>query len=521
MDPSRSGAISQMNPSAENATTSCWQSGIVPGGRSPLAADAEADVCIVGAGIAGLTTAYLLAREGVRVVVLDDGPIGGGETGRTTAHLASALDDRWFELERLHGKHGARLAAQSHMAAIDAVERIVAEEGIDCGFTRLDGYLFAPPEGAGDVLERELEAALRAGHDVRFVPQAPLEGFDTGPCLCFANQGQFHPLAYLTALAASVEARGGRIYTGSRVAEVSGGSTATARTAGGATVSAGAIVVATNTPINDRVTMHTKQAAYRSFVIGLRVPRGSVVQALYWDTLDPYHYVRLAGPAGDVGDLLIVGGEDHKTGQADDGAVRFARLEAWAHERFPMAQETLHRWSGQIIEPIDSLAFIGRNPGNEDNIYIATGDSGTGMTHGTIAGMLIGDLIRGRANHWQELYDPARVSPLASKDFALENLNVVRQYSAWVRASEVEGEADIVPGSGAILRHGLHKVAVHRDDDGALHRLDATCPHLGCVVAWNSTERTWDCPCHGSRFAPDGHVLNGPANAGLSPPEAS
>jgi len=521
MGPCRSGATTaKMNTSAENATTSCWQSGFGPSRRTPLAADAEADVCIVGAGIAGITTAYLLAREGVRVIVLDDGPVGGGETGRTTAHLASALDDRWFELERLHGRGGARLAAQSHMAAIDAIERIVADAGIDCGFTRLDGYLFAPPEGAGDVLERELEAALRAGHDVRFVPQAPFERFDTGPCLCFANQGQFHPLAYLSALAASVEARGGRIHTGSRVAEIRGGSTlATARTAAGATVSARAVVVATNTPINDRVTMHTKQAAYRSFVIGLRVPRGSVVQALYWDTLDPYHYVRIAGPAGD-GDLLIVGGEDHKTGQADDGAVRFARLEAWARERFPMAQETVHRWSGQIIEPVDALAFIGRNPGDEDNVYIATGDSGTGMTHGTIAGMLIGDLIQGRENPWRELYDPSRISPQASKDFALENLNVVRQYSAWVRASEVDSEADIVPGSGAILRHGLHKVAVHRDDDGVLHRLDATCPHLGCVVAWNSTERTWDCPCHGSRFAPDdGHALNGPSSVALSPPE--
>lgn len=510
------GNPANMNTSSENATSSCWRRGTESSVRSPLTATAAADVCIVGAGIAGLTTAYLLAREGARVVVLDDGPIGGGETGRSTAHLASALDDRWFEIERLHGREASRLAAQSHMAAIDAIERIVAAESIDCGFTRLDGYLFGPPEGAEDILEREEAAALRAGHDVRFVPQAPIEGFDTGPCLCFANQGQFHPLRYLHALAAAIEARGGRIHTGSHVAKVSGGATPKAIASNGAEVAAGAVVVATNTPINDRVTMHTKQAAYRTFVVGLRMPRSAAVQALYWDTLDPYHYVRVAGPTDEESDLLIVGGEDHKTGQADDGAMRFTRLEAWARERFPMAQQTLHRWSGQILEPIDGLAYIGRNPGDEDNIYIATGDSGNGITHGTIAGLLLCDLIRGRANPWQALYDPARISPQAAADFARENLNVVRQYSAWVRRGEVRSEADIVAGRGAIVRDGLRKIAVYRDEDGALHRLDATCPHLGCLVAWNSTERTWDCPCHGSRFAPDGHALNGPANVGLA-----
>ena len=506
----------------ENATSSYWHAAGVQPAPAPLAADVETDVCIAGAGIAGLTTAYLLARNGTRVVVLDDGPVGGGESGRTTAHLASALDDRWFELERLHGADGARLAAQSHMAAIDLIERIVADEGIDCGFTRLDGYLFAPPGGPGDVLERELAAAQRAGHDgAQFVPRAPIEAFDTGPALCFPRQGQFHPMRYLLALAGSITARGGRIHTGSHVTSVTGGRPAVVTTADGHSVTAAAVVLATNSPINDRLVVHTKQAAYRSFVVGLRVPRASVVQALYWDTLDPYHYVRVAGPAGADAELLIVGGEDHKTGQADDGAQRFARLEAWARERFPMALETLYRWSGQILEPVDGLAYIGRNPADRDNVYIATGDSGNGMTHGTIAGMLLSDLIEGRANPWEKLYDPARVSLQASGTFARENLDVARQYVAWIEAGEVGNAADIVSGAGAVVRDGLRKLAVHRDEEGVLHRLNATCPHLGCIVAWNGTERTWDCPCHGSRFACDGHVINGPANVGLTAAEPS
>jgi nitrite reductase/ring-hydroxylating ferredoxin subunit len=303
---------------------------------------------------------------------------------------------------------------------------------------------------------------------------------------------------------------------GTRVATVTGGEQATVTTSTGLTVSARAVVVATNTPINDRVVIHTKQAAYRSYVIGLRVPHGTVTPALFWDTPDPYHYARIAEALSETDDLLIVGGEDHKTGQADDGEARFARLEAWARERFPAATEVMHRWSGQIIEPVDSLAYIGRNPADADNVYVATGDSGTGMTHGTIAGLLLGDLISGRPNPWEKLYDPGRVSLRAAGDFARENLNVVRQYSEWLGRGDADSVTQIHLGEGAVVRDGLHLVAVYRDADGELHRRDARCPHLGCVVGWNSTECTWDCPCHGSRFDALGRVVNGPAGADLA-----
>jgi len=432
------------------ATKSVWmpQSAL----RLALVEDATCDVCIVGAGIAGLTTAYLLAREGKSVIVLDDGPIGGGETGRTTAHISNALDDRYFEIENLHGEKGARLAAESHTAAIDRVQAIVEEEKIECQFERLDGYLFVPAGESADVLDRELNAAHRAGlTDVEMVERAPLRAFETGRSLKFPRQAQFHPLRYIDALAQRIEAMGGRIFTQSRVMDFQDGAPSQVTIAAGRVVSAGAIVVATNTPSNDRFAIHTKQAPYRTFAIGLSVPRGTITRALYWDTPDPYHYVRLQD-AGEL-EILIVGGEDHKTGQADDADERFDRLEAWTRERFPEANNVQFRWSGQVMEPVDSLAFIGRNPGDQ-HTYIITGDSGHGMTHAMIGGIILTDLILGRSSAWAGLYDPSRISLKATAEFVKENLNVASQYSDFATAADVDTPAEISTGTGALMRHG-------------------------------------------------------------------
>ena len=496
------------------STASVWMKNTDFQTRAPLASDMSADICVVGAGIAGLTTAYLLANEGRSVVVLDDGAVGGGETSRTTAHLVNALDDRYFALERLHGSRGAQMAAESHTAAIDRIAAIIREEKIDCAFERLDGYLFVPPGESTDILDREQDAAHRAGlTGVERLAQAPLKSFDTGPCLRFPRQAQFHPLLYLNALADAFERKGGRIYR-SHAAEIKDYAPCRVRTDKDFTVSAEAVVVATNTPVNDWVTMHTKQSPYRTFVIALRIAKGAVPKALYWDTPDPYHYVRLQ-EAG-VSDLLIVGGEDHKTGQADDAEERFARLEAWTRARFPAAEAVEFRWSGQVMEPVDGLAFIGRNPGDK-NVYMVTGDSGNGMTHGTIGGMLLTDLIMGRANEWETLYDPGRISVRAAGEFARENLNVAAQYVDYATPGDVDSPDRLEPGRGGVIRRGVTKVAVYRDTKGVLHECSAVCPHLGGIVHWNHTEKSWDCPCHGSRFDPFGKVLSGPANTGLGP----
>ena len=282
-------------------------------------------------------------------------------------------------------------------------------------------------------------------------------------------------------------------------------------------VTADAVVVATNSPVNDLVAIHTKQAAYQTYVIGARVPRGSVNKALYWDTPDPYHYLRIETIGTGVGtyDLLIVGGEDHKTGQENDANTRFGILERWTRTRFPMIESTEYRWSGEVLEPIDGLAFIGRNPLDEPNVFIATGDSGNGMTHGTIAGILITDLIMERENEWADLYKPSRKTLRALPEFARENLNVAMEYTGLVTPGEVDSVAEIEPRLGAVIRRGLTKVAVYKDEAGAVYERSAICRHLGCVVGWNTLESTWDCPCHGSRYDAYGHVIQGPANSDL------
>lgn len=516
--------------SGTGRSRSVWMEGDVPS-FTPLRQDTDAQVCIIGAGIAGMTTAYLLARAGKDVVVLDDGPIGGGQTGRTTAHLSNVLDDGFHVLEKVHGPQGAQGAYASHTAAIDRIEEIVRTEQIDCDFTRLDGYLFMPPGMDHDELVKEMHAARRAGHiQVSCVERVPWPAFDTGPALRFPNQGQFHSLKYLSGLARCIVRDRGRIYTGTHVFDdFSDEQPARVQTEGGAVVTADHVVVATNSPINDRLSdvfsIHMRQAAYRTFVIAGRIPRGSVPEALYWDMDDPYHYVRLQHPRPDAQgadaafDLLIIGGEDHKTGQADDAYIRYRRLESWARERFPTMGEVEYRWSGQVQEPADGLALIGPNPGDPPHIYIATGDSGMGMTHGTLAGMIISDSILQRPNPWAELYSPSRsMARLGSiRDLVTENLNVAVQLADYVVAGDPRTPHRIPPGEGELVRRGAKIIAVYRDEAGQLHEHSAVCTHLGCIVAWNSEEKSWDCPCHGSRYDGQGRVLDGPASQPLPP----
>lgn len=505
---------------AYEQTRSVWMDTAEMPLEPPLTERISADVCIVGAGIAGMSTAYLLAQEGKKVAVVDDGLIGGGMTGRTTAHLVNALDDRYFELERLHGEEGARLAAESHSAAIDRIESIVESEGIKCEFERLDGYLFVPPRDSKKILDDELAAAHRAGlTKIEKVERVPWESFDTGAALRFPDQAQFHPLKYLAGLAKAIKEKGGRIYNHSHAKNIAGGKTARVETENGGVVTAGAVVVATNSPVNDLIAIHTKQAPYQTYVIGARIPRNSVTRGLYWDTPDPYHYIRLEtmGRGANAYDVLIVGGEDHKTGQRDDANKRFGALERWTRRRFPMVEGIEYRWSGEVLEPVDSLAFIGRNPMDANNVFIATGDSGNGMTHGSIAGMLLTDLILGRKNDWEKIYDPSRITLKSLPEFAKENLNVAAQYTDVIVAGDGKSVDEIKPGSGAIISHGLSKVAVYRDPQGQIHEMSAVCRHLGCIVNWNSLENTWDCPCHGSRYDAMGRVTQGPANSDLEP----
>lgn len=497
-------------------TRSLWMDVEMPKGEAQLPDESSTGVVVVGAGITGLTTAYLLARFGEKVIVLDAGPIGGRETMRTTAHLTCAIDDRYEHIESLHGTEGARLAGQSHVHAIDTIERIVLAEKIDCGFRRIDGLLYLGEGDRRELLEREAAAARRAGIDVELLESPPGAPLSAGPALRFPRQADINPMKYLAGLATAIERMGGHLYSGCHVEHFEGGAAPFVRVAGGKKVSARAVVVATNTPVNNRVVIHTKQVAFRTYAMTFDVPRGVIPPVLAWDTGTPYHYVRLDHTmAAPDRELLIVGGEDHRTGQDFDPTAHWERLEAWARARFLPAGEVMHRWSGQVLEPVDGLAFIGKNPMDAPGVYVATGDSGQGMTYGTIAAVMFAQLLEGREHPYTKLYDPRRRTLRALPALARDALNVAAQYADWVRPGDVEGEHLIPDRTGAtLLEHG-HRLAVYRDEHGRCHRFRAACTHLGGVVAWNEAEKSWDCPCHGARFDALGRVIAGPAIADL------
>ena len=481
-----------------------------PGGWSVPDQAKSLDVAVVGAGIAGLTTALSLLREGRHVAVIEREGIGAGETLRTSAHLSNALDDRYYTLARQHGKDGARLAAASHAAAIDWIESLCRDGVHDCGFKRIPGYLFTH-DGEVSVLQKELEAATEAGLEVAMIDAGARAPGMLGPMLRFEHQARIDISAYLRLLAHEVRDAGG-VFVRAEVAGIEGGSPCRIALRGGGTISARTVVAATDVPVHDTNATYMKQAPYRSYVVAGAAP-SDLADALFWDTGDPYHYIRRYRDE-DGADWIIVGGEDHKTGQ-DDDPTAYARLHEWTLERFPDAGPFTHAWSGQIIEPVDGLAFIGADP-DHDNVFLITGDSGNGLTHGTLGGLLVCDLVQGRDNPWAGLYDPARKPVRAAGEWVRENANAALQFRDWLRPAAIDRTDEIPLGSGAVLRRGVHRIAVYRSGDGELHAFNARCPHLGCVVHWSSEEKSWDCPCHGSRFeASTGAILNGPAGEPL------
>jgi glycine/D-amino acid oxidase-like deaminating enzyme/nitrite reductase/ring-hydroxylating ferredoxin subunit len=479
-----------------------------------FAEDKTCDVVIVGSGITGLSVAYELSQVGKSVIVLDRGAICGGMTARTTAHLTPICDDGVALLAKLRGEEIAAKFQASQAAAVDRIEAIVASHKIACDFRRLDAYLFPAPgmafKDAREKQEEEYNALRAAGADVAKAKGVPLKGFETAPVICYKNQATFHPLKYLSALLREIEAKGGRLYADSVVAEVEEtDEQVRVRLENGQTVIAGHAVFATNSPTSDWVEIHSKMAPYRTYAMAFTIPRGKLVDALYWDMADPYHYVRLQPGTGKT-DYLIAGGCDHKTGEADDGAVRFEAIEVWIRELVPALGKEVARWSGQVMDTIDYCGFIGRDP-NRKRVFIATGDSGQGITHGALAGILLKNLVVYGAGEWSEVYDPSRKPSSTVINYINENVTAIKNFAEYLMPSEIESADALKPGEGGVLRDGLAKVAVCRDLEGKLHRRSAVCTHLGCHVHWNSTEQCWDCPCHGSQFAPDGAVLNGPA----------
>ena len=477
--------------------------------------DVDVDVVVVGGGITGLTTAYLLVSAGKSVAVLERGRCAEVDTGHTTAHLTMVTDTRLNELVNKFGVSHAQAVWDAGRAAIHQIERIVDEHDIDCSFEVVAGYLHLP---AGERDERQVESlkedarlARELGFDAEFVDGVPLVD---APGVRFANQARFHPRKYLSGLARAVRAKGGEIFEHSAADEFLADPLRVE--ANGRRLRCKDVVIATHNPIAGIASsaradlFQTKLALYTSYVVAGRVTRDTVPDALFWDTASPYHYLRTEPHREHQ--LVIFGGEDHKTGQVSDTNACYAQVERALFARLPGVALS-HRWSGQVIETPDGLPYIGTMT---DHQYAATGFGGNGMTFGTLGGIMIADAIQGQRNPWVDLFDPSRaVIRRGLWDYIKENVD----YPYYKARGTFEGKSQslrsIKRGEGAVVDHKGSKIAAYRHDDGTVTLRSAVCTHKGCTVAWNNAERTWDCPCHGSRFTPEGDVISGPAQSPL------
>lgn len=480
-----------------------------------LNVDARFDAIIIGGGITGLTAAYLLKQAGKRVAVFEKGRIGDAETGHTTAHLTYVTDTRLHKLVQDFGKDAAALVWHGGAIAIQTIEDVIRREGIDCQFQRVPGFLHAAitkDRDETEELQQDADLATELGLTATFLPRVPI--FDR-PGVRFPNQAVFHPIQYLAQLAQAIHGDGCEVHEHSEmtVAEED----PLTITVHGHKVTCEKLIIATHVPLlglNNLFSgtlFQSKLASYSTYAIGATLPKGRVPEASYWDTDDPYYYLRVHSRSQD--DYLIFGGEDHKTGQEADGMQRYAHLESVLSTFLPEVKID-HRWSGQVVETHDGLPYIG--PVNERQ-FIATGFAGNGMTFGTLSGVMACDWILERENPWQELFSIERKSIRSGAwNYLTENAgypyHLIKGYLGSLSGGNVE---ELEKGAGRVIKLDGKRCAVYRDPQGELTACSAICTHLGCVVEWNGAEQTWDCPCHGSRFSTDGQVLAGPAETAL------
>jgi glycine/D-amino acid oxidase-like deaminating enzyme/nitrite reductase/ring-hydroxylating ferredoxin subunit len=503
------------HPSGSDQSLSLWIDTTPSTNYPSLHGDIDADVAIVGAGITGITAAYLLAKAGQSVVLVDKGRIAMSETGHTTAHIIEATDADYRDLIKDHGEEGARENTEATRAAIALIRSLVDELGIDCGLKPLDGYLYTEEKKDREYLQRQQEYLRQAGIETTWVEDVPLP-FATFGGVHYRNQYVFHVREYLLPIAEAAVKKGVRIFEKSLIedvqnAEKSGRCIVKSNTG---SIRARHVLLATHVPINDRGALWAKMYATRTYVVAAPIEPGQITDALFWDTAFPYHYTRLLDTS--KGLFLIVGGEDRDVGKEGNDDERYEALEEYCRTRFGVKSFT-HRWSGQINEPADMLPFIGESSHGK-NVWMSTGYSGTGMTYGTLSAMLLTDFALERENRFAKLYDPSR------KKVGSILENVVTKATEFPkrmieklthRDVEAKSVSEVGEGEGKIVSTGGTKVAVARID-GELHAVDPTCTHMGCTVAWNAAEKSWDCPCHGSRFNTRGEVLNGPATSPLS-----
>ena len=489
---------------------SLWVATTEAGDFPTLTGDDRADVIVVGAGITGLTTARLLVEEGRSVIVVDAGPVCAGASGYTTAKITSLHGITYTEIAERFDEHRARLYGEANEAAIAEVARLVELDGIDCSFERRAHVVYTTDPSTAESVQREADLAARLGLPATSTADTELP-FDVVAAVRFENQAQFHPRAYCLGLARAITQAGGRIFAHTRARNVDGDRRAVVTDHG--ELRGDAVVVATHLPIRELGAYFARAEPWRSYALAVTVD-GDRPRDMYISVDSPTRSLRTAG------DHLIVGGEGHKVGDAHDTTEHYRNLEAWAREHFAVTAVE-HAWSAQDWSAADGVPYIGRMAGHDDGVYVATAFKKWGMTHGTIAGMLVRDLVAGRDNAWLEVYDATRIAPRQSlKGVIQENVDALRHFVGdRLRAGDAGDVDELAPGDGAVIRVDGDAVAAFRDDDGVVRAVSAVCTHLGCLVSFNPAERSWDCPCHGSRFTVDGAVIEGPATDDLAPRE--
>ena len=487
---------------------SVWQATAETVAFPAIESNIAVDTAIIGGGITGMTAAMLLAKAGQQVAVVEAFDIGGGTTGNSTGNLYAMVGRHLSRLRDKWGEAAMQAVAQSRTAAVDLVERTVQEYQLDCQFRRRSWHLYASADASDDdrkALQSEYEAALSAGLAARLVERAPLP-FRTGMAVIVDGQAQFNPLAYVRGLARCIGSERCRIFQNSVVTVIDWDNRVLHTEH--ALVRAGNIVMATHTPKGFNF-VQPELGPYREYALAARLKSGEYPEGIFWSLQQPTHSVRSYHANGDR--YLIAVSEDHKTGQDEHTETRYKRLEDYLRSRFDVASIDF-RWSAQGYYPADGIPYIGPSA-RSSNIYIATGFAADGLTYGSLAGLIIANEILGSPTLYSDLYKATRLTPVKSaKDLLKENLNTVREYvTDYFSGGDVAQISDIAPGEGRLVKLDRAKAAVYRNEQGDVSALSPICTHLKCVVGWNEAEKTWDCPCHGSRFDIDGEVLEGPA----------
>ncbi|MEU6477637.1 FAD-dependent oxidoreductase [Streptomyces sp. NPDC047017] len=506
--------MSEQHQQGQRRVTGSYWVETAPGPRRPaLTRDLDVDVAVIGAGMAGLSTAYELTRAGLGVAVLEARRVAAGVTGHTTAKLTALHTLIYDRLRRTRDAQAARLYARSQSEAIEHALELVDELGIDCEWETRSAYTYVRDADRADELRAEAEAAREAGLPAKFVTETGLP-FPVAGAVRVADQAQFHPRKYLLALTADLVARGGQVYEDTVVRGLTEGEPCRVTTAGGATVRARHVVVATHYPIFDRALLFARLSPRRELVVAGPVDAALDPGGMYITPEEDTRSVRTA-PYGEDGRRLLVVTGEHFTPGTGDTRARFDKLAGWAREHFPGVNLD-HAWATQDIDPTDTVPMVGPMHAGARNTYVATGFGGWGLSGGMMAGRLLAALVTGRDCPWQELYDPRRMrTAVREAPTFLKNQAEVARHFVGDRLRPAPPVEAVPPGEGAVVRSGADRVAVYRDEEGGVHALSARCTHLGCLVAFNSAERAWECPCHGSRFDIDGSVLQGPATRPL------